>query len=39
MVDDHYKLVGTCFMLGFMDGEAFQGFEDGAVELQTFEIE
>jgi hypothetical protein len=32
-IDDHYEYVGPCFMLGFKDGEAFEGVEEGKVEL------
>lgn len=36
--EDHYVLVGTCFMLGYMDGEALQAVEEGMATVETFEI-
>lgn len=37
-VDDHYILVGHCFVLGFMDGEAMEAVEKGEASIQKFEI-
>jgi hypothetical protein len=37
-VDSHYVLVGTCFVLGLMDGEAMQAAEHGTAQLQEIEI-
>ena len=38
IVESHYVLVGECFVLGFMDGEALQDVDDGNAVLQEFEI-
>lgn len=37
-VDSHYVLVGTCFVLGLMDGAAMQPAEHGTAQLQEIEI-
>jgi hypothetical protein len=36
--DDHYVLVGTCHVLGLMDGEAAAMVAIGKVQEQRFEI-
>jgi len=37
-VEDHYVLIGECFVLGLMDGEAMEMLDQREVNLQTFEI-
>ena len=37
-VDDYFVLVGECFILGLMDGEAVGWLEEGLVGVQRFEI-
>jgi hypothetical protein len=37
-VDDYFVLVGECFVLGLMDGEAIDRLERGPGNVQTFEI-
>jgi len=37
-IEDHYVLVGACFVLGLVDGEAMQSLENGEVCLQKFHI-
>jgi hypothetical protein len=37
-VESHYILVGECFVLGLMDGEALQNVDDGKSNVQDFEI-
>jgi hypothetical protein len=37
-VDSHYTLVGHCFVLGLMDGEAAQRVKEARAEIQCFEI-
>ena len=37
-VDDHHVLVGECFVLGLMDGEAITRLEEGKEEQTTFDI-
>lgn len=34
----HYLHVGTCFILGFMDGEAAELLQDGELKMERFEI-
>jgi hypothetical protein len=36
--DDHYLLMGECYMHGFMSGEAIDMLEAGKLESQTFRI-
>lgn len=36
--DSHFLLVGVCFILGLMDGEALRGAEAGSVTIEEFEI-
>lgn len=33
-----YRLIGECFVNGFMDGEAIEGLEGGKFQVETFEI-
>jgi hypothetical protein len=35
---DHFVLVGPCFVLGFMDGEAISMMEEGKLHLETFNL-
>jgi hypothetical protein len=37
-IASHYILVGTCLVLGFMDGEPWQSVKEGDRSLQYFEI-
>ncbi|OCL14656.1 hypothetical protein AOQ84DRAFT_272128, partial [Glonium stellatum] len=37
-VKEHYVLVGPCYVLGLMDGEAIGFVEKGETELSDFEI-
>jgi hypothetical protein len=37
-VDGHYILLGQCFALGLMDGEAIELLDQGKRELQTFDV-
>ena len=37
-VEGHHILVGHCFVLGLMDGEAMEAVEDGKATIQEFEI-
>ena len=37
-VGDHHILVGPCFVLGLMDGEAMKAVEEGEIGIQEFEI-
>lgn len=37
-VEDCYVLVGSCFVLGFMDGEARQMVKEGKRRLRTFNL-
>jgi hypothetical protein len=38
-VDDHFILLGECFVLGLMDGEAIDSLEERLVESQEFQVE
>jgi len=38
-VNDHYVHVGTCFVLGLMEGEAAELLETGRAKVQRFEIQ
>jgi hypothetical protein len=35
---NYYRFVGTCFVLGLMDGEAAQLLERGEADLQEFPL-
>jgi hypothetical protein len=35
-IDSHYVLIGVCFVLGLMGGEAIQELKEGKVHFQTF---
>jgi hypothetical protein len=37
-VDEHYVHVGTCFVLGLMEGESAEMLETGRTKIQRFEI-
>lgn len=37
-VGDHYLNIGTCFVLGIMDGQALSRLDDGAAETRQFRI-
>jgi len=37
-VGDYYQLIGTCFVLGLMDGEAAQMLKRAEVFIQKFDI-
>jgi hypothetical protein len=37
-IDSHYVLIGVCFVLGLMSGEAMQDLKKGKVHLQEFNI-
>jgi hypothetical protein len=36
--ESHYLLVGVCWILGLMDGEALEGVADGTAKVEEFEI-
>jgi hypothetical protein len=36
--EDGFEYVGPCFVLGFMDGEALRGVEEGKFKIQEFNI-
>ena len=38
-VNEHYVHVGTCFVLGLMDGEAAELLKIGRAKVQRFEIQ
>jgi hypothetical protein len=35
-IDSHYVLIGVCFVLGLMGGEAIQELKEGKVHFQSF---
>ncbi|KAL4897597.1 hypothetical protein BDV59DRAFT_168048 [Aspergillus ambiguus] len=37
-VDSHYIYLGSCFVLGIVDGVALQGIDEGSECIQRFEI-
>ena len=37
-VDNHYELIGSCYIDGIMEGQAMKELEEGKVELETFDL-